>query len=234
MAFSGQAATQALQRVHRSRSIGLSAAHCSSKAPSQPARPVMRPPSTGKRRACAPPALPGPWVNSVTSSTSDTSAAACSAASSAPMMSSRPALLNVTVGTGAGSGRWAAASNAAILGLALPASRLQPPVSRMFTKRMGESAPSVCCPRSANSRCSCVQATTTGSPLWMARWNAPASRRHRVEWRVRFSCSASPSAFALRGIVWLQSQISVVMWFLAGRQGRFAGVRTHGRHRRAG
>ena len=38
MACSGQAFTHALQRVHRSRSIGLSCVHCASNAPSQPVR----------------------------------------------------------------------------------------------------------------------------------------------------------------------------------------------------
>jgi len=67
------------------------------------------------------------------------------------------------------------------LGLAFFASRLQPPVSRMFTKRIGEVAPSVCSANSVNSLRSCVQATTTSSPERMARWKAGASRRHRVE-----------------------------------------------------
>ena len=47
MAFSGQAATQALQRVHRSRLMGLSSRQRNSNAPSQPVNASMRPPSTG-------------------------------------------------------------------------------------------------------------------------------------------------------------------------------------------
>ena len=92
MAFSGQAATQPLQRVQRSRFIGLFASQSSSNAPSQPRIAVMRPPSTGYRRTCAPPAAPGPVVKIVISSTSDNSAAARSAASRAPITSTRPAL----------------------------------------------------------------------------------------------------------------------------------------------
>ncbi|CFN81956.1 Uncharacterised protein [Bordetella pertussis] len=47
MAPSGQALIQALQRVHRSRSIGLPRVQRNSNAPSQPCRLSMRPLSTG-------------------------------------------------------------------------------------------------------------------------------------------------------------------------------------------
>src|SRR6187551_1308281 len=106
--------------------------------------------------------------------------------------------------------------------MALDASRLQPPVSRILTKRMVETAPSVCCASSENRRFSWVQATTTSAPVLMACWKAPASRRHRVEWSVSSSCSAVPRVFSWRGMVLLQSQIRVVIgrargYYLCGR-----------------
>jgi hypothetical protein len=100
----------------------------------------------------------------VMSSASDSSAAARSAASRAPMISTRPALLKLTVGTGSGSLSRAAASRAATLGVAFAASRLHPPVSRMLTNLMTETALSVCSASSENRRFSWVQATSTSSP----------------------------------------------------------------------
>ena len=149
-------------------------------------------------------------------------AATCSAWSSGPTISKRPLLLYVTVATGSGSGRCAAASSAAILGLALEASRLQPPVSRILTNLMTETAPTVCSASSANKRFSWVQAITTSSPDWMAFWKEAASRRHKAECCVSDSLRASPSAWLLSGMVWLQSQISVGMVFLAGAFGHKA------------
>src|SRR5688572_18239232 len=101
--------------------------------------------------------------------------------------------------------------------MALRASRLQPPVSRMLTKRMGETAPSVCWPSSPNRRFSWVQATTTSLPLFTACWKSAASRRHNVECGVSFSARACPRASGSRGIVLLQSQIRVGIVGFAGR-----------------
>jgi len=160
--------------------------------------------------------MPVPPVDRMlTSSVSDTRSATRSASCSAPMISRRPALLYVTVGTGSASGRRAAASSAAILGVASLASRPQPPVSRMLTNLMGRTssgtAPSVCSESSVKRRLSWVQATTRSSLLRAARWNAGASRRHRVVCRVRSSSRASPRTLGFRGMVWLQLQISVVI-----------------------
>ena len=97
------------------------------------------------------------------------------------MTRSLPALRKVTVGTGSGSGRRAAASRAAILGVACRASWLQPPVSRMFTKRITDVVAPASSASAVNSCFSWVQATTRSSPWARACMNAGASRRHRVE-----------------------------------------------------
>ena len=126
-------------------------------------------------------------------------------------MSKRPALLNVTVGTGSGSGKCAAAKSAAILGEAFLASVLQPPVSRILTNLMTEVLACASTAKSPNRRCSWVQATTTSSVPCTAWMKAPASRRHNAVCSVRGSDRLWLSAFGSNGWVWLQSQISVVM-----------------------
>jgi hypothetical protein len=91
MALSGQASMQALQRVHRSRSIGLPLLHATSKAPSQPRIESTRPSCTGTSCCCArrPPAR----VSSrLTSQVSASICAARCAVSASPMTSTRPAL----------------------------------------------------------------------------------------------------------------------------------------------
>ena len=75
----------------------------------------------------------------------------------------------------------AAASRAAILGVAWRASWLQPPVSRMFTKRITEVVAPASSASAVNSCFSWVQATTRSSPWARACMNAGASRRHKVE-----------------------------------------------------
>ena len=147
----------------------------------------------------------------VTFKVSASKAAACSASSIVPKISKRPALLNVTVGTGSGSGKCAAANSAAILGDAFLASALQPPVSRMLTNLMTEVLACASTAKSPNRRCSWVQATTTSSVPCTAWMKAPASRRHSAVCSVSGSDRLWLSAFGSRGWVWLQSQISVVM-----------------------
>src|SRR4051812_11936120 len=66
----------------------------------------------------------------------------------------------------------------------------------------------------------------------MARWKEATSRRHSAECSGRVSASVVPRVFGSSGIVWLQSQISVVViGFLAGwlrignrRAGKLPGI----------
>ena len=196
--------------------MALSRVHVSSKAPSHPVSALILPPITGYRRSCMAPASPAPWVNKVVSNASPINSAARSALASPPITSNRPALLKLTVATASGSGRCAAASSAAILALALAPSLLQPPVSRILTKRIGALLGAFCVASSEKSRFSCVQATTSSSPDSAARTKALASRRHSVECSVKLSLSAVPKATASSAMVWLQSQIRVVMLWPGG------------------
>ena len=81
---------QALQRVHRSRSIGLPLRQATLKAPSQPAIDSSVPSCTGWRRSCAT-RPPGRVSSRLTSSRSASMAAAREQASASPTISTRPA-----------------------------------------------------------------------------------------------------------------------------------------------
>src|SRR5450756_2636976 len=106
----------------------------------------------------------------------------------------------------------------------------------MLTKRIGATAVPDCSANWVKSRVSWVQASTSSSPLSSALRNAPASRRHRVLCSVRVSLRDAPRLLASSGIVWLQSQISVVMvydrlWGLVLGKGVDAGLwRLRGRY----
>src|SRR4051812_26630831 len=187
MAFSGQARTQALQRVHRSRSIGFSCCQLTSNAPSQPASPVMRPDQTGYFRSSgSSPARP--VMSTLTLSCPARRSAQSSAASAGPMISTSPADLNSTAGVGSGSGNAAIAISAASFGVACSAFAPQPPCSRTLTNLRLVRAPA-CSASSPKSAASCVQATITSSPAPSAAWNAAASLRQ--------SCSCTTSGAPL-------------------------------------
>src|SRR3954468_16107243 len=187
MAFSGQARTQALQRVHRSRSIGFSCCQLTSNAPSQPASPVMRPDQTGYFRSSgSSPARP--VMSTLTLSCPARRSAQSSAASAGPMISTSPADLNSTAGVGSGSGSAAMAMSAASFGVACSAFAPQPPCSRTLTNLRLPRAPA-CSASSPKSAASCVQATMTSSPAASAAWNAATSLRQ--------SCSCTTSGAPL-------------------------------------
>src|SRR5688572_16339183 len=201
----------ALQRVHTSRSIGLSWRHSTSNAPSQPERPVTLPDQTGycRSRGSSPPALP--VINALTSNCSESRSAQSSAAAAGPITSTCPCDLNSTAGAGSGSGSAAIAISAAMRGVDFSAD--QPPSSRTFTNRIGFSD------SSENSVASWVQATITSSPPPSACWNAPASLRHS-SWCTESGSpdlSAAESAAASSAMVRLQLQtLSVLLSRLIG------------------
>src|SRR3954447_26608096 len=187
MAFSGQARTQALQRVHRSRSIGFSCCQLTSNAPSQPASLVTRPDQTGYFRSSgSSPARP--LMSTLTASCPARRSAQSSAASAGPMISTSPADLNSTAGVGSGSGNAAIAISAASFGVACSAFAPQPPCSRTLTNLRLVRAPA-CSASSPKRAASCVQATITSSPAPSAAWNAAASLRQ--------SCSCTTSGAPL-------------------------------------
>src|SRR6185503_4704937 len=194
----------ALQRVQASRSIGFSCRHSTSKAPSQPDRPVTLPDHTGNFLSSG--SSPPPLVASTeTSSWLERRSAQSSAAGAGPMISTWPCDLNSTAGAGSASGSAAIAISAAIFGVDFSAD--QPPSSRMFTNLMflGDS--------SLNSAASCVQATIRSSLAPAAAWNAPMSLRHSSWCTASGSPALSPaaSAFASSGMVRLQLQTLSVL-----------------------
>src|SRR6185503_137555 len=194
----------ALQRVQASRSIGFSCRHSTSKAPSQPDRPVTLPDHTGNLLSSG--SSPPPLVASTeTSSWLESRSAQSSAAAAGPMIRTWPCDLNSTAGAGSGSGSAAIAISAAILGVDFSAD--QPPSSRMFTNLMflGDS--------SLNSAASWVQATIRSSLAPAAAWNAPMSLRHSSWCTASGSPALSPaaSAFASSGMVRLQLQTLSVL-----------------------
>src|SRR4051812_3046924 len=136
-----------------------------------------------------------------------------SAAAEGPMISSPPADWYSTFGTGSGSGRAAAASSAAIFGVACFASEDQPPASRMFTK-LSAALESAARASSEKSGASCVQATrTSASPS--ERWKLAASLRQSSVCTVTGDPDfrAAASAAASSGIVLLQLQsFRVLCW----------------------
>src|SRR3989449_8723621 len=91
-----------------------------------------------------------------------------------------PADLYSTLGTGSGSGRAAAASSAAIFGVACLPSADQPAISRMLTKRSSALDPAASA-SSPKSGASCVQPTRSDSSP-SAAWNCPACLRHSSVW----------------------------------------------------
>src|SRR3954471_4273849 len=187
MAFSGQARTQALQRVHRSRSIGFSCCQLTSNAPSQPASLVTRPDQIGYFRSSgSSPARP--LMSTLTLTCAARRSAQSSAASAGPMISTSPADLNSTAGVGSGSGHAAIAISAASFGVACSAVAPQPPCSRTLTNLRLVRAPA-CSASSPKRAASCVQATITSSPAPSAAWNAAASLRQ--------SCSCTTSGAPL-------------------------------------
>src|SRR6476646_5858898 len=198
---------QGLHRVHSSRSIGLSCAHSTSNAPSQPATPVAFPDHTGNLRSSG--SSPDASVAStLTSSWPERRSAQSSAAAAGPMISSWPPDLNSTAGAGSGSGSAAAASKAAIFGADFSAD--QPLSSRMLTN---DTLALDCAASSPNNAASCVQATRTSSPPPSAAWNAPASLR-QSSWCTASgapSLSASVSALASSATVLLQLQTLSVL-----------------------
>src|SRR3954451_20214769 len=183
MAFSGQARTQALQRVHRSRSIGFSCCQLTSNAPSQPASLVTRPDQTGYFRSSG-----SSPARALMSTLPARRWAQSSAASAGPMISTSPADLNSTAGVGSGSGNAAIAISAASFGVACSAFAPQPPCSRTLTNLRLVRAPA-CSASSPKRAASCVQATITSSPAPSAAWNAAASLRQ--------SCSCTTSGAPL-------------------------------------
>src|SRR5688572_9742044 len=204
---------QALQRVHTSRSIGFSWRHSTSKAPSQPERPVTLPDQTGylrSRGSSPPPAV----TSTLTSNCPDRRSAQSSAAAAGPITRTWPCDLNSTAGAGSDSGSAAIAISAAIFGVDF--SPDHPPSSRMLTNLM------LFCAISVNSAATWVQATVTSSPLPSAAWNAPMSLRHS-SWCTASGSdfNAAASAFASSGMVRLQLQtLSILLPGLLGF-GRF-------------
>src|SRR5438034_11055576 len=124
-----------LQRVHTSRSIGFSCSHSTSNAPSQPETRSGFPDHTGKlRSAGSSPPVP-PVIKTLGVRTPVRRPAHSRAAIEGPMIRTWPPDLYSTLGTGPGSGSAAAASSAAIFGVACLPSADQPAISRMLTKR---------------------------------------------------------------------------------------------------
>src|SRR5580765_488076 len=173
MALSGQARTQALQRVQSSRSIGFSCCQATSKAPSQPASRVTRPDQTGYLRSSGS-SPPRPVMSTLTLSSAASRSAQSSAASAGPTIRTSPADLNSTAGVGSGSCSAVMAMSAASFGVACAASAPEPPWSRTLTNLRLARGPA-CSASSPKSAASCVQATITSSPEPSAAWNAAAS-----------------------------------------------------------
>ena len=186
---------QALQRVHRSRSIGLPLVQLASNAPSQPRRArVRRPACTAIARSCgsAPPAP-------VTAG----SPRACRPASRraqrrhrprrSPARARRPvADRRHRLGRAAAARRRSARRSSAtrrvrVLRPAAGLADVDEADRPLVDARRAFGLPF----SSRNSRLSCVQATSRSSPLLAARWNAPASRRHSSVWTVSSPAPAS-------------------------------------------
>ena len=108
---------QALQRVQTSRSIGFSWRHSTSKAPSQPDRPVTLPDQTGYLRSSGSSPAAGSDQHASLPAAPTSRSAQSSAAAAGPMTSTWPCDLNSTAGAGSGSGSAAIAISAAILGV---------------------------------------------------------------------------------------------------------------------
>src|SRR5438552_7436461 len=202
MAPSGQARTQALQRVQTSRSLGFSWRHSTSNAPSQPSSWVTRPDQTGYRRSSGSSPL---WVASTeTLSCPARRSAQSSAASAGPMIRSSPPDLNSTAGAGSGSGSAAMATSAAIFGVASVDRTPQPACSRTFTNF--KSARSASSPKSVAS---CVHATIT-SPSPSTAWNAAASLRQSCSWTTSGSLDFNAAASALASIPTVRLQLQTL------------------------
>src|SRR5438067_1614978 len=210
MALSGQARTQALQRVQTSRSIGFSWRHSTSNAPSQPCSFVTRPDHTGYLRSSGS-SPPLPVISTLTCNWPARRSAQSSAASAGPTMRRSPPDLNSTAGAGSGSGSAAIATSAAIFGVASPLRALQPPSSRTLTN-FRLALDRACSASSPKSAASCVHATITSGSV-SAAWNAPASLRQ--SWSCTASASpafsALASAFASTPMVRLQLQTLSVL-----------------------
>src|SRR5947207_7246365 len=206
MALSGQARTQALQRVQTSRSIGFSCRHSTSKAPSQPESALTFPDQRGN--LCSSGTSPLPVSSTLTSSWPDNRSAQSSAASPGPITRTWPPDLNSTAGAGAGSGNAAIATRAAIFGVARAPSADQPACSRRFTNLIFDSGAS-----SPKSGASWVQATMSSSEAPSADWNAPTSLRQ--SWCCTLTgspdFSAAPSALTSSATVRLQLQTLSVL-----------------------
>src|SRR5688572_29338801 len=198
---------QALQRVHTSRSIGLSCRHSTSKAPSQPESAVTCPDQTGNLRSSGS-SPEASVISTFTSSWPERRSAQSSAAAAGPTTSTCPLELNSTAGAGSGSGSAASATSAAIFGVDFSADH--PPSSRMLTKLIF----AVDSPASSRNRvASCVQATMTSSAPPRAAWNAPESLRHSSWCTASGSpdLSAAASALASSASVRLQLQTLSVL-----------------------
>src|SRR5438105_5699942 len=210
MALSGQARTQALQRVQSSRSIGFSWRHSTSNAPSQPCSFVTRPDHTGYLRSSGS-SPPLPVISTLTCNWPARRSAQSSAASAGPTMRRSPSDLNSTAGAGSGSGSAAIATSAAIFGVASPLRALQPPSSRTLTN-FRLALDRACSASSPKSAAPCVHATITSGSV-SAAWNAPASLRQ--SWSCTASASpafsALASAFASTPMVRLQLQTLSVL-----------------------
>src|SRR5258706_5528726 len=206
---------QALQRVQSSRSIGFSWRHSTSNAPSQPDTRSGLPDQIGTLRSAGSSPPSWPVISTLVfrfwfsfNFKHQKRAAEEGAISS----NSRPDLYS-TVGPGCGSGSAAAASSAAIFGVAALPSADQPAASRMFTKRNSAVEPALCA-SSLKSGASWVQATSSSaSPSEPCR--RAASLRHSSVCTVSGASdfNAAASAAASSAIVLLQLQsFRVLCW----------------------